>query len=327
MFGKLVLRLAVLLFFICFYFNAQAQPMLPDMIGASQNGINLLTWTCQYNGVRTIAVQRSSDSVDNYTTVGYVKVLAKGQQAFLDGHARAGDNWYRLCIVFSSDLTWYSNSLKLRLDSNWVLKQKQMPSNDSLQKFAANVKITEAPTEPQPKSAAPGTQTPATQIPAAKVSSTVKNVDTITRPGTANTNYAGTNPGQKTTPGGIKIVTDPVQQKRDSALKAGLTVVAAPPKIVMPKIVADTDPALYIKSQYVYTNPYTGHVNVEIPEPRKFLYTIKFFDSKNHAIMELPRITEPVIIIDKRNFQRKGIYKFELMKEHARLETGFISIY
>ncbi len=338
MFGKMVLRLAVCIFFISFYFSAQAQPLLPDMIGASQNGINLITWTCQYNGVKSIAVQRSNDSVYNYTTIGYVKVVAKGQQAFLDGHAKGGDNWYRLCIVFGSDLTWYSNSLKLKLDSSWVLKQKSMPSNDSLQKFAANVKITEAAPETQPKPAAaqpPKTTTPA-PTPGNKVTTITKPADTakgvkpVVTPGAPakTTTTTSTTQPQSTQPG-VKVVLDSTQHKRDSTRKMVVTTQPPPaqPKIVMPKIVTDTDPSLYIKSQYVFTNPYTGHVNIEIPDARKFLYSIKFMDIKNHVIMEVPRIVDPVIIIDKRNFQHKGVYKFELMKEHARLESGNISIY
>ena len=56
------------------------------MIGATDKGINILSWTCQYNGIKSIAVQRSTDSVYNYATVGYVKKLKKGPQAYIDEH-------------------------------------------------------------------------------------------------------------------------------------------------------------------------------------------------------------------------------------------------
>ncbi|HTN18090.1 MAG TPA: hypothetical protein VL092_10440, partial [Chitinophagaceae bacterium] len=60
-----------------------AQPVLPDMASVTQNGINILTWTCQYDGVKSIAVQRSSDSNLNYITIGYVKDVKKGVQYYL----------------------------------------------------------------------------------------------------------------------------------------------------------------------------------------------------------------------------------------------------
>src|SRR6185312_3997416 len=92
---------------------SQAQPMLPDIAGTSQKGIVVLTWNCQYNGIKSIAVQRSSDSAHNYATIGYVKNVKKGVQAFIDGHPGAGNNFYQLYIIFGSDLTWNSNHLKI----------------------------------------------------------------------------------------------------------------------------------------------------------------------------------------------------------------------
>ena len=83
----------------------------------------------------------------------------------------------------------------------------------------------------------------------------------------------------------------------------------------------------YIKSQYVFTNPFTGHINLELPEPRTYQYSIKFFNSQNAMVLEIPRILETSIILDKRNFQHKGLYKFELIKNREKMETGYITIY
>jgi hypothetical protein len=88
---KLTLRL---FFLLCILFgcskNVMAQPALPDLANVTQNGINILTWSCQYDGVKTIIVQRSTDSNLNYVTIGYVRNTAKGVQYFLDGHAKPG---------------------------------------------------------------------------------------------------------------------------------------------------------------------------------------------------------------------------------------------
>lgn len=260
---------------------------MPDMIGVTQGGMNVITWTSQYDGIKSIAMQRSQDSVHNFATIGYVKNLKKGPQAFIDGHPNPGKNWYRLYIVFSSDLTWYSNNLKLMVDSAQLLQQKVLPPNDSLQKYASKVSTT-------------GDFTSGT------VSSTV-----ATSPTTA----AGT-----TTPGGTSV--------SPASTAAPTKPASTTPVIKVPTIGGDAvDPSVYIKSQYVFTNPFTGHVNIEIPEAKKHSYSIAFFDQKDRRIFEIPRISEPSIIVDKRNFQKKGLYKFELLKDKEKLETGYITIY
>jgi hypothetical protein len=264
-----------------------AQPLLPDIIGVSQNGMNILSWTSQYDGIKSIAVQRSSDSVYNFSTIGYVKSLVKGQQAFIDGRPNPGSNWYRLYIAFNSDLTWSSNRIKIMVDSADLLKNNVVMSNDSLQKLASRVRVTDT-------SAKAGTRTPTSTI-------------------TSSTTAAGTNSTSK-----------PVSSS------ASTTTTAAPSKPVITLSIPDAsgvDAYTYIKSEYIFTNPFTGHINVEIKDSKSHAYSIVFYDQKNKPVLVIPRVPEPAVIIDKRNFQRKGMYKFELMKNKEKLEMGYITIY
>lgn len=257
--------------------HAFAQPVLPDMANVTQNGINILTWTCQYEGVKSIAVQRSSDSNFNYITIGYVRNLKKGVQYYLDGHPKAGPNWYRVKLIFGSDLSWTSNRIKVMVDSAQIAKGRVLPSNDSLQGMAAKF------------------QTKSVSI----------------------TDSTSGKVGKKSV-----IVTSTVKST-DTANKAnnGLSLTIEIPDI------ENVNAYSYIKSQYVFTNPFTGHVNIEIPEVKTAKYTIEFFDSKNLKILEVPKISEPNVVLDKRNFQRVGMYKFELFKDKVKLETGYITIY
>ncbi len=229
------------LFFVLFSSYACAQPVLPDVQAITQEGVNVISWTCQYDKLKTIAVQRSSDSVYNFATIGFVKDLKKGVQAFIDGHPNPGVNWYRLYIVFSSDLTWYSNRVKLFVDSAQLMQKRVLPPNDSLQKMVNTLKL-EAGEAPDP---------------------------------------------------------------------------------------SDINAFTYIRSQYVFTNPFTGHINVELPDStdKKSVFSLVFFDTKNKEVLHLPRIVEHAFIIDRRNFQRRGIYKFEMKKNKDLLETGYITIY
>jgi hypothetical protein len=264
-------------FFICLSGNTLAQPTLPDLASVTQNGINILTWVCQYDGVKSVAVQRSSDSNLNYITIGYVKEIKKGTQFYLDGHPKAGPNWYRVKLVFGSDLSWTSNRIKIVVDSAQVAKGRVLPSNDSLQGLASKF------------------QTKKVEV----------------------TDSATGKVGKKT----VLINTTATPTKDTVAGKPKLSL-----SIEIPDI-ENVNAYSYIKSQYVFTNPFTGHVNIEIADAKTSKYAIDFYDSKNVKVLEIPKITESSIILDKRNFQKLGLYKFELFKEKVKLETGYITIY
>lgn len=256
--------------------NARAQaPQLPDIIAASDKGVNVLSWICQYDGIKSIAVQRSSDSNFNYKTIGYVKNLKKGQQAFIDGHPQAGMNWYRLYIGFSSDLTWYSNTIKVYIDSATLLSKSVIPPNDSLQKYASNVKID----------------------PDDIIASSAANASAPMTPmGNNSNNYSA-----------------PAKPKLN---------------LNIPKD-DEVNQFTYIKSKHVFTNPFTGHVTLELPEDMREPYAIKFYKQGDERtpVMDIPRIRRSKVIIDKHNFQGKGVYKFVLFKGGNKLEEGYISIF
>lgn len=258
-----------------------AQPMLPDLTCVTQNGMNVITWNCQYDGIKSIAVQRSSDSSFNYITIGFVRQTQKGVQFYLDGHPHAGNNWYRLKIIFGSDLSWTSNRIKVHVDSSQIKQGSVLPSNDSLQILAAKLQVKKVV------------------------------VDTVN--GRVNSK---------------SVITSTVTKSlSDSAKAAGGTVKAAPVISLEIPDIDNVNAYTYIKSQYVFTNPFTGHVSIEIPDAKGGKYTLDFFNSKDEKVIEIPRIDEPAIILDKRNFQKVGVYRFELYKAKLKVETGYITIY
>jgi hypothetical protein len=295
MFNRLFLRSAILLLLLLsIHSTAFSQPTLPDMACVTQNGINILTWNCQYDGLKSIAVQRSTDSNFNYVTIGYVKDLKKGVQFYLDGHPKAGTNWYRITLIFGSNLAWTTNRIRVTVDSSQIAKGRVLPPNDSLQGLASSFKTR-----------------------------TVK-VDTSTTPG-SDTAARGSAAALAAANAPKVVVTSTMTPKLKTD-SAAAPVKAPPPAIQIPDI-TEVNAYSYIKSQYVFTNPFTGHVNIELSEAPKSKFSIDFFDSDNVKVLEIPRIMEPSVIVDKRNFQRTGMYKFELYKDKVKIETGYITIY
>lgn len=238
---KLAQSTAIFLLGLLWSTDSFAQATLPDMQILTQKGVNILSWVCQYDGIKSIAVQRSSDSVFNFATIGYVKNTKKGTQGYIDGHPLPGNNFYRLYIAFNSDLTWYSNRVKIKIDSAQLMQKAVLPPNDSLQNMLGNIITNDGKTE----------------------------------------DLSG-------------VVT-----------------------------------YSYVRSQYVFTNPFTGHINIELPDDAKVqdVFSLRFFDAKNTPVLDVPKVAEHSVILDKRNFQRKGLYKFELLKNNKVVETGYVTIY
>lgn len=210
-----------------------AQPELPAISAITQGGLTILSWSNPYeSGLKSIAVQRSADSNYNFTTIGYVTNLKKGVQSFVDAHPMVGKNWYRLVILFTSDMEWRSNLGKVMVDSASIANRKPLPPSDSLQKI--------------------------------------------------------------------------ISQSGDAA---ALNTVSYP------------------KSQYVFTNPFTGNINIEIQDAPKESYQLIFYDQNDKEVLRVPRINDRVVILDKRNFQTTGLFKFKLFKNKAEFDKGYVTIY
>lgn len=217
--------------------SAIAQPTLPDIAGISANGANTLSWNNRTDGVKSIHVLRSSDSVLNFIVIGTVKNLNKGIQTYTDQHPMAGNNWYRVDVIFNPKVTWSSNTIRLYTDSDQLSHS--------------------------------GKSTP-----------------------------LKTDSGNKKEKISIKLISD--------------TVVS--------------DAATYFKSKYIQTDPLTGHVSITLPDVKKYHYMIRFYDDKNRMIVEVPKLQSSPVLLDRRNFQKKGIYHFIIKKDKKDFDQGYVII-
>ncbi len=99
------------------------------------------------------------------------------------------------------------------------------------------------------------------------------------------------------------------------------------PKIRLPREKEAENAPIFIMSRYIYTDTLTGHVNMFLPDDVKtHTYSVKFFDKDKRPVTDIPKISSQRIILDKRNFQRNGVYKFTIRKDYLELESGYIII-
>ena len=268
------------------------------------------------------------DSAGKYTEIGHVKKKDKGVQAFVDGHPSAGKNFYKLSIVFNSGLSWSSNHCAVFVDKASLDKLPAvLPANDSLQKYIVtqdlsknatsdtiasaikrNSKEIAAPRKESVKQTDQSKSTLVNNIQAGKqTSDTAKHSESKPRISvsfTLDSNDVIT-----------EIVTGTVQAVHE---KKKITVTFEEPNS------ASTD---FITSRFIFTDSVTGHIDMFLPDDVKtHHYSVKFYDAQNHVIIDLPRINTAKIIIDKRNFQHEGMYKFILRRDVTEFERGYIEI-
>ena len=85
--------------------------------------------------------------------------------------------------------------------------------------------------------------------------------------------------------------------------------------------------AVYPKSKYVFTNPFTGNIDIDIADAFENDYALYFYDEQGKEALFIPRINDTAVVLDRRNFQKSGVFKFKLLKNKEEFETGYVAIY
>jgi hypothetical protein len=92
-------------------------------------------------------------------------------------------------------------------------------------------------------------------------------------------------------------------------------------------VAAQTQQLSYPKSRYVYTNPFSGNIMIELSDALTANYKLEFYDNQKKRVVFVPRVNKNMVILDKRNFNENGLYSFKLYKNNVLFEEGFVSIY
>lgn len=214
-----------------------AQNELPALSIETVSGQNRISWICTYEGIKSMIVQRSEDSVVNFKTIGFIEKPAKGVNAFTDERPLLGKNFYRVLVLFQSELEWYSNTYKVELDSALIAQSRLQ----------------------------------------------------VLRTGSTNAKSGSTDAAGNTS--------------------------------------ANFTDFYYEPSTQVYTNPYTGHINISLADALEKRYSISFFDPEKEEVLKITRLKQPTVILDKYNFNARGTYSFKLMDAGIVVEKGFVTIY
>ncbi|MFT3946293.1 MAG: hypothetical protein QM763_04895 [Agriterribacter sp.] len=84
-------------------------------------------------------------------------------------------------------------------------------------------------------------------------------------------------------------------------------------------------PENFTPSGFIFTNA-QGNVTVILPKGKTEFFTIKFFDSNGDELFRLNNLKEHTVVVDKSNFMRAGIYRFELYENNILREKNKVVI-
>ncbi|MGI9191635.1 MAG: hypothetical protein ACR2IL_05890 [Chitinophagaceae bacterium] len=267
--------LSLLLILFCVEAAHAQFPDLPGVNIVTVNAQNVLKWNSNYDGLAFIAIQRSKDSIRNFSTIGQLAKPKKGHLFYTDTKPMPGRNFYRLQISFGDDLEWYSNVCNATVDSALLAQQLILAAKqDSI--YRAN--------NPQPTSPKPNNTKPTT-------------TQSTPKPVVNNTTE---------TPAPVVNNEPP----------------PPPPPPPPPKPV----PFYYTPSTQVFSNPYTGHITIQLSDAADKKYKLFFYDQDKNEVLRVSRIQEPLLILDKNNFNRRGVYSFTLFNGTDTVEQGYVTI-
>lgn len=273
----------------------RAQDTLPRFSATARGpGKILISWHNKFPAVSQISIQRSADSLKNFTTLLTVPDPRLPENGAMDNNAIHPNFYYRLFIVLDNGKYIFTPSHRPRSRSedaqaNVVQKEQEEETEESVARSASNRLLMIAPA---PASERSKIRTPTTihSLPELSLNNTV-----YVRKGDS---VLGQLSGAR------------VQSFRDSLLrktKDTLIFIDGDTLLIKPFVAKE----VYKVSQYVYTGKY-GNIQITLPDAARKHYAVRFFDESDKLLFELSEIKDPTLTLDKTNFRHSGWFHFEL---------------
>ncbi|MFI5155790.1 MAG: hypothetical protein ACHQEM_06375 [Chitinophagales bacterium] len=266
------------------------------------NGKVIISWHNNYPIVNQISIQRSRDSLKNYTTILTVPDPTIPENGFVDSKSPGVGMYYRLFILLDNSKYTFSKPRKAIPEAIApVSKSEQAEEESNLQKVANSriFDLQDLGNKQRPKVVLPNKINEPPPIEVEKIIF-VKLKDSVIR----------------------RIPGKNVRQFRDSILartKDTLLFVHADTILIKPFVPKE----VYKVSAWVFTAK-DGNVNIALPEANRRKYMVKFFEQDNSPLFEVKDIKDNLLVVDKVNFVHAGWFRFELyedgkLKEKNRL--------
>ena len=280
-----------ILYLLALVFSAErsaAQEILPGITVKNFNGKIIISWRNQYPlEVKTINIQRSYDSLKNYSTIGSVLNPQNAENGFVDEAPPYNKMYYRVFISFEGGDYIFSDAAR---------PVKELPPPQP-------IFVQETVVDPF-KKADLLKQSLKDNKKEAELKSSLAN-DKKDRPVKGRNKKGSKKDTQEKEP----IASDGKQQEPDPATATD------------PGRSIEKDDAIGYPSKRIYISRYNNVViNLANADYRK--YTVRFFEEGDKFLFELNRIRENFLIIEKVNFLHAGWFYFELFENGKMIEKN-----
>jgi len=300
------------LLIVFFVPDAAGQDTLPGFSAIlKENGKVIISWRNNYPVINQISIQRSSDSLKNYTTLLSVPDPTIPENGFVDNKAKGTTMYYRLFILLGNSKYIFTKPRRAITEMVAITQKPEVQTEEeelTLQKID-NQRIfyqQDNSNKQKPSITSPlKLSTPA----AIKVEKTVyiKLKDSV----------IGHLSGRM-----IGAFRDSVLSKtKDTILFVHADTVLIKSYITPAKEIKE----VYKISTYVFTGK-DGNVNISLADAARKKYSVKFFEQDNTPLLEVRDIKDFFLIVDKVNFLHAGWFRFELYEDGKLKEKNKLFI-
>lgn len=271
---------------------AKAQDTLPKFsLSANKSGKVLINWRNNYTVITQISIQRSADSLKNFTTLLTVPDPTIPENGFVDAKAPRLNMYYRLFIVLENGNYIFSKSKRAKVDSLiTVPKSAVVDDNNFMPGKSQRVTFLGKNEEQKANINVPSTIANAPTIEISKIVFLKRNDSVIAQLSSSM----------------MKKFYDSILKKtKDTLVFIGSDTILV--KTFVPKEV-------YKVSPYVFTGK-DGNIYISLADADKKKYMVKFLEQDLSIVLEVKEIKKTPLIIDKSNFVHAGWFRFELYED------------
>ncbi len=316
----------------------KAQETLPGFTASlKSNGKVVISWKNAYPSINQISIQRSKDSLRNFTTLITVPDPHIPENGFVDGKADGTHMFYRLFILFGNSRYMFTKSRRA------ITERIVLPRSEPV-KSVAKEPVTKTPAAKPPGAKPSIAKTPVAKAEPAEEDLIIPKIDNsrifylqdkrnLKKPVVNGT-------GKFKTPT-IEVEKTLFVKRRDSVImqldgnrvrsfsdsllkktKDTLLFVNTDTLLIKPYVEQFVEKKeVYKISPYVFTAK-DGNVNIALADWSKKQYSVRFFEEDNTPLLEIKEIKDPLLIIDKTNFLHSGWFRFELYDNGRLMEKN-----
>jgi hypothetical protein len=297
---------------ILFFLQTFGQDTLPQFTAViKSNGRVLISWRNNYRVVNQISIQRSKDSLKNFTTLLTVPDPSIPENGFVDNKPPSANMYYRLFILLDNSRYTFSRS-KRALSEEALASEKTVKKEDDVLPKIDNQRIyylQDNANYPKPSITVPSTLNNASTLEIQRTIYVKENDSVIARLSSKQ----------------LRQFRDSVLGKtKDTILFVHADTVQIKP-FIAPKEVIKEVKEVYKVSTFVYTAK-DGNVTIALPDAGRKKYAVKFYEQDNSPLLEVKDIKDNFLILDKANFVHSGWFRFELYEEGRLKEKNRLFI-